>query len=143
MSRDHFRRSLARNVGGLINKSASESLNIANIVMSTIARQNLGDISNASKILLNPSRLLTCFSVFISTVSLTFEIVNLVETSIELQGTDGSMFGNEIRNVAGDFDYNLNEMEVMFDLLKLKNLESLLFYNNNDFIETESFLLKT
>ena len=122
MTKDHLRRSMEKNVGGMISKSASEGLNIANIVTTTVACQNLGDISNASKILLNQSPMITAISVGVSVLSLTLEIVNLIETIIEYKEVSGSVFGDEIRNKARDLDYNMNELQVMFDLLKLKKL---------------------
>ncbi len=125
MTKPHLRRAMEKNVGGLISKGASEGLNIANIITTTVACQNLGDISNASKILLSQSQLLTFLTVGISAISLTFEAVNLVETVMELNEFDGSMFGDEIRNKARDLDYNMNELQVMFDLLKLKRSDSL------------------
>ena len=80
------------------------------------------NISNASKILLNPCKLLRYLSVSMLIMSLSIDVVKLVEITIDLGNQIKSEYSDEIRAASYKLDYNLIDLDNFFEILIHKKI---------------------
>jgi hypothetical protein len=115
MSKSNFRRKMESHFSSLIGKCAQESMNITSLVSNVNAAKQAGDIANASKILLNQSKSFKIFGVGMLFFFLAFDLVELVETLIEMKEEPCSPFSEQIKTIYRSLEAEFNVIEYLIE----------------------------
>ena len=111
VSTAHFRRQMANGISVLISKSAQEGLKIANLLNHATIAHNYGDTTNAAKILLSPSKIISVLNISLSLLFFGFEFLKLIETYYEVKDGSRSYYSDRLRYVAEKMENNMRDIE--------------------------------
>jgi hypothetical protein len=107
-SNKELRRNVLSKGGKIAGNTLQKTAHVANVI---VRAEQTSEIINAAKILLNPSNTVHILGVSASIIFIVLDLIELIETSIDLNDGSKSKYSEKIREMIKNLEINKNEIE--------------------------------